>query len=385
MEGYKSGAITFCDHYTIIYAGRIVDTAPDYRSFVHNREERLDKYFASHGPGWMWYEPPLKIHPETRIRASTGVGLFRDPAWHALAPYFVNQGFWKRSGFVKRIPSIGHMELSPQDHLFPRNQAGEVWCQDRALPLCFRTLLDSGATFPSLHPKDFCMLGINPLIYGAQSLDIITTAGGQVTCRVFELFSAILNADNQHLVKENDAVWPFSFKFLGGLTPVIELNHDIGYDAEGNEVTNRLSGLLPFLACYVGSAPTKSVLWLGEDRNDVLGHHRMPGQRKWAVDMAPIGQFQPGPDKFGNPKIAFSHRGGVIMDIDHPSIRHRSDITFLLAEGGKFVEISHPLDMQLKEHADFTTAPLIPGDNPEGPFAGGGSGEAENAFSPDMT
>lgn len=274
------------------------------------------------------------------------------------------------------------MALAPQDPLFLRNQAGEVWCQDRALPLCFRTLLDSGATFPSLHPKDFRQLGIDPLLYGAQSVDILTTANGQVTCRVFELFASVLNEKNQHLVKDNDAVYPFSFKFLGGITPVVELNNEVTYDAQGNEVANRLSGLLPFLACYMSSTPTKSVLWLGEDRNDVLGHQRMPGQRKWAVDMKPNGQAKPGEDKFGEPKILFSHRGGLVTDTDHPNIRHRSDITYHLEDGTTVVDISHPLDKQLKAEADFTTAPLIPGDDPQDPFAGGGSGEAENVFSP---
>jgi hypothetical protein len=33
---------------------------------------------------------------------------------------------------------------------------------------------------------------------------------------------------------------------------------------------------------------TERSLCIGEDRNDVLGAHHMPGQKKWVVEMDPI-------------------------------------------------------------------------------------------------
>jgi hypothetical protein len=51
IAGYKSGAITYSTNLTILYAGNIVDTAPDYASFAQDREKRLDRYASLHGSG----------------------------------------------------------------------------------------------------------------------------------------------------------------------------------------------------------------------------------------------------------------------------------------------------------------------------------------------
>jgi hypothetical protein len=335
----------------------------------------------------MWYEPPLDIHPETRIRAEASVALIRDPSWNALAPYYINQGFWKRNGFVNRIPSIAHIGPATQDALFTRNEKGEVYCQDPAPPLAFRTLLDSGATFPSLHTEDLERLGIDCVNYGAQSLDQVTTASGNVMSRIYEMFVCVLDNNNKQLVNPTDAVWPYSFHFLGGLTPVIELSKPITIDSKGREQSTRLSGLLPFLACYISSTPTRSVLYLGEDRNDVLGHHRMPGQRKWAVDMKPIGQFDLQTDKYGDPKITFNHREGKIIDVDHPTDPHCSELKFnfpptVYTERICPREQQESLRSNSRAPAPAIASPLIPGHDREGPFVGGGLGPSENPFSP---
>jgi hypothetical protein len=49
IAAYESGAIGFTQHFTLIYAGQVVDHAPTYGSFVNDRLERLDRYAAALG------------------------------------------------------------------------------------------------------------------------------------------------------------------------------------------------------------------------------------------------------------------------------------------------------------------------------------------------
>lgn len=60
LDGYASGALGYSGTYALIYAGRIVDTScTSYAEFTADRAARLDGYFAQHGPGYLWWEPPL--------------------------------------------------------------------------------------------------------------------------------------------------------------------------------------------------------------------------------------------------------------------------------------------------------------------------------------
>ena len=102
------------------------------------------------------------------------------------------------------------------------------------------------------------------------------------------------------------------------------------YDENGLERPFRLSGILPFLACYISSTPGRNTLFLGEDRNDVLGTHRMPGQKKWVIQMPPLQLASSIPfEAYGNPHIMFSHRGGQIVDIDRRDKKHASTLIFM--------------------------------------------------------
>ncbi|KAH7379869.1 hypothetical protein BKA64DRAFT_750017 [Cadophora sp. MPI-SDFR-AT-0126] len=171
-EGYKTGQIGYNDHFTVIYAAHVVDTVATYSEFVRNRMEMLDSYFEMHGPGWMWYEPPLNVHLESIPKSFPSVALEREEQWTALGGCFLREGFWKRAGWVSRMsqadfvmPAAGYEDLEkhPSD---PRI----VNCQDEGPRLSFCTLLDSGATFPALHQEDFDALGIDMATYGAQSV-----------------------------------------------------------------------------------------------------------------------------------------------------------------------------------------------------------------------
>lgn len=53
VDAYNTGSIGFSDHYTLIYAGHVVDTTcKTYNEFMVDRRERLDRYFEQYGPGY---------------------------------------------------------------------------------------------------------------------------------------------------------------------------------------------------------------------------------------------------------------------------------------------------------------------------------------------
>jgi hypothetical protein len=129
----------------------------------------------------------------------------------------------------------------------------------------------TGATFPSLHPEDFGNLGIDSRYYAAQSVQTMTTANGAATMFCYELHVTIPEQSPPHLslVDDNDAVWPFHGKYIGGLSPVC-LAHGTdleGADENGWKLNLRLSGMIPFLAGYVACTPTRNRMFIGEDRN----------------------------------------------------------------------------------------------------------------------
>jgi hypothetical protein len=91
--------------------------------------------------------------------------------------------------------------------------------------------------------------------------------------------------------------------------------------------------MLPFVACYVASEPTRDGIHLGEDRNDVLGSHKIPGQKKWSLEEPTIASDGLPDNHYGRPKITFNHWQGMIIDRDYEDINHASVVTIL--EGTK--------------------------------------------------
>ena len=240
---------------------------------------------------------------------------------------------------------------------FKRLPDGRVWCQEAGPKQVFRSLLDSGATYPSLYKGDFHKLMIDEQNYAAQSVDMLGTANGTVISRVFELFVCVLDEQQKQLVDENHCAWPYHAKYLGGLCPVTELPGSIAYDPQGREITLRLSGLLPFVACYFSSTPTRNTIFLGEDRKDVLGSHRMPGQRKWDISIPP-----PPPmsndvwAKYGDPKTTFSHRMGRIVDEDDEFVDFASTITFNKWTKDEYSYRNYPKNAVETERANVAAA-----------------------------
>jgi hypothetical protein len=215
-------------------------------------------------------------------------------------------------------------------------------------------LLDSGATYPSLYKEDFHKLMIDEQNYAAQSVDLLGTANGNITSRVFELFVCVLDDQQKQLVDENHCAWPYHAKYLGGLCPVSELQSSTAYDLQGREIAARLSGMLPFVACYMSSTPTRNTLFLGEDRKDVLGSHRMPGQRKWDISIPPPAPMSDDVwAKYGDPKTTFSHRMGRVVDEDDQFVDFASTITFNKGTTEQYSYRNYPRTMVETERASL--------------------------------
>jgi len=112
---------------------------------------------------------------------------------------------------------------------------------------------------------------------------------------------------------------------------------------------------LPFLACYVSSVPTRNIMWLGEDRNDVLGAHRMQANKKWDISIpyhVKGEENQMPDDHYGNPKITFVHRDGMLIDedIDKP---HSSRIIYNRGTPQEYIKVHDP-----REETEFLKAHL---------------------------
>ncbi|KAI1152636.1 hypothetical protein F4825DRAFT_461695 [Nemania diffusa] len=274
IQGYESGQIPYSYDFTLLYRGRIVDKCPTYESFCVDRGERLDRYFAAYGPGWLWQEPPL-AGSKNDILAKKGICLDRNSNQDAykVGSYRVNLEFTVQRSKVSRgayhsIDTKKRKWNIVDDH----SADADASCQ-------LGTLLDSGATFPIILESDLARLNIDVFNYPAQGSMDLTTVG-------------VCSNEGSSLVGLGDkAVWPEERRTLGGFCPVIAF-----VDPQGNtDYTHRLSGMLPFDACYLSSAPSMARIWLGEDRRDVLGTSRLPAHLRFDSDKEFIFEY---PEEF---------------------------------------------------------------------------------------
>lgn len=251
IAGYESGAIAYSRSYTLIWAGRIVDTCPDYGSFTTDRDDRLDRYVDEHGQGWLWHEPPLAT--QGKLRAKKGTSL-ENPLLGRLDTY--GQGHYNIKMYFRarkeRVMRGGNKRAKKAKAKLRkvRNAQPDEDAQVVELSL----LLDSGATLPCIKPQDLALLGIDPKTYAAQTASELHLGEGTVRRAIYEL-------DVGFRFGEED--WAFH------TMPVIVL-----------EGESRLSGMLPFNVCYMSSAPGTYRMWLGQKRRDILGAGRLPGRMK---------------------------------------------------------------------------------------------------------
>ncbi|KAI5921087.1 hypothetical protein F4810DRAFT_702551 [Camillea tinctor] len=339
IQGYLSGTIPYSKSFTLIYAGQIVDVCPTYRSFCEDREERLDRYFAQHGPGWLWHEPPL-AYTDSDIVAKKGLCLNRGYGpndAYGIGNYPVDMRF---TIDINKVARGKIKKLAPQATYESREiSSPKSWCQ-------LRTLLDSGATFPLLNKKDLRQLDFNPAIYASQGIFRIKTVNGNVDYKFYEMHVAVCSENGESPVGEDDqAVWPAEPRNLGGFYPVqVDPNEPEGRVHYGS----RLSGMVPFEACYMSSAPTMKRIWLGEDRRDVLGAARMPAHMRFdsektfhvncPAELQRLRQEATTPDQ-----VIFAHNisgdpDALFTDSDLPGHRGKSELAIVhnkLTRGGK--------------------------------------------------
>ncbi|KAI9799898.1 MAG: hypothetical protein M1833_003820 [Piccolia ochrophora] len=320
IQAYQSGRIRYSASYTLLWAGKVVDEAATYGEFVADRRARLDRYASEHGPHWLWFESPLCVAAENRPRARKCAVLERNLCTSGLGQYYVNQGYWKQSGWVRRLAGF-NVEKPPGDDSFAKRHDGTVFVCDAGPKLIYRSLLDSGATYPSLHMSDLADLGVFPESYGAQSCTTVVTATGKVSVRIYELYVEVCDEHGASLVDPADPTIPHAPKYVGSLCPVTaEITaYEPTVDENGESEDNRVAGISTLLAPYVSSTPARNVLCLGEDRNDVLGAHKMPPNRRWDISCSPFQcDDRSSWDSYGKPMVRFEHQtpNGTILDED---------------------------------------------------------------------
>ncbi|KAK2749023.1 hypothetical protein CKAH01_06520 [Colletotrichum kahawae] len=259
--------------------------------------------------------------------------------------------------------------------------------------LHFRMLLDTGATLPMLHSRDAAALGIDRKSYAAVSCISVETAGPDLL-RTWLYEMQVSVADTltcEPLVSSTSPVWPAEEHALGGIVPVMVKPASTGgssstkfsaplgpqdacavtidgettwlqsataiIDEAGGRDYGRLSGLLPVKCCYVQATPSLGALWLGEDRRDVLGAHRMPGQMRWAPGSnrvcdpgQPRGLWEGvyGGEDGGRPAVLrMAHEGGEegmlrMVDVEEKGWKGRSEVMVVDGDGVRTKHVIEP-------------------------------------------
>ncbi|KAK1672287.1 hypothetical protein BDP55DRAFT_588366, partial [Colletotrichum godetiae] len=349
---YRASRIPYSANWALIYAGHLVDFAPNYVSFTADRD-------AGAAPSPFFSARKSTFLPETDSAYDMGhysvtmsFRRMKSLAYCGAEPLLRSMSMSKKRKCENRDDEEEAAMLSLKD--WPTSIAEDVsdeeyddadtasdsdlpgfpprcprnlrknrpsrhphMARDSSAPtLHFRTLLDSGSTLPMLYNRDARALGIHRASYAAVSRIAVETASDKMAIWLYEMEVAVVDtATCEPLVSASSPVWPAEELMLGGITLVMVRNSPkAGSDsfsspgggtdaiakttaegkttflekatslidiAEGRDY-GRLSGLLPFKVCYMQSTPGLRTIWMGEDRRDVLGAHRMPGQMRWA-------------------------------------------------------------------------------------------------------
>ncbi|KAI1326162.1 hypothetical protein F5Y16DRAFT_422091 [Xylariaceae sp. FL0255] len=270
IQGYHSGQISYSLEFTLIYGGHIVDTCKSYQTFSAERTERLDRYFDKYGPGWIWYEPPLAGSNDQVIAMK---GMASDRRTHD--PFGVGMHRITQKYEVQK-DKVFRGSISSNDTI--SDTQSQVEQKYEYISIYLDTLLDSGCTLPLIFDTDLARLQVDVTTYPAQGAADISVVGGSRKMRFYEMRVSVTTPQGDTLVGDgNEATWPDEDRLLGGLFPVIVQKHPGGSDG----YLHRLSGFVPFEACYISSAPNKRRLWFGEDRRDVLGTSRLPAHCRY--------------------------------------------------------------------------------------------------------
>ena len=203
--------------------------------------------------------------------------------------------------------------------MFTPNQEGQINCGPKGPKLIFESLLDSGASYPSLYMEDFRDLGINETFYAAQSLAEFQTANGRTQQRIYEINVELVTEKHGPIVDTVNFVNPKFPDTIGGLCPVTLIGDG---DPErpalknGLEANERLSGVMPFLCAYASHTPGNNFIVFGEDRRDVLGSYKMPALRRYVVGLSQAPARRERWANIGDPAVHYVHRRGQWLDQD---------------------------------------------------------------------
>ncbi|KAI1823207.1 hypothetical protein F4861DRAFT_549970 [Xylaria intraflava] len=325
IQGYESGQIQYSHEFTLIYAGHIVDQCRTYHDSSQNRRERLERYFAEHGPGWLWHEPPLAGSGIDAL-AMKGLCLERNHLdTYGIGNYKADLKFTIEQDKVSKGKTREHTIKKGKRKIKVQN--GDASCQ-------LETLLDSGATFPIILESDLEQLDVDLTEYPAQGVMHLNVVGGTANLKFYEMYVSVCSEEGASLVGKGDkAVWPAEPRNLGGFCPVLAQRDGAG---GANKYLQRLSGMIPFDACYMSSAPSMGKLWLGEDRRDVLGTSRLPAHLRYDTDKSFLLEY---PEEFESlrktaqtpERVIFVHgfasRPDIMLtDVDVAEARGRSEI-----------------------------------------------------------
>lgn len=192
------------------------------------------------------------------------------------SPYVDNVGQIPQQNETKSIISMSFLNTFRGSSSTPGNRKTEGIDQDANSPtIFFDMLLDSGAEIPILLHDDFHLLGYTKDDMNAATVVELNAAAGQVSMGLcFELLVGLdLHGSATSSPVDGGNRRPEAHFFP---TRVIKLDPSVKAPPFGTYSGDRLSGILPFLAYYVSSAPGRDTLCLGDERVDVLGMHKLP-------------------------------------------------------------------------------------------------------------
>ncbi|KAG8163576.1 hypothetical protein KVR01_006873 [Diaporthe batatas] len=397
IRGYQEGDIECSSTYTLIFAGKIVDTTcRTWAEFAIDRKKRLDEYFDKHGPGFLWWEPPLadgkdgvnakkallldvKKHVEPDVQ-------FRDDQCHLRIPMcfrkenaltcrmegtegqqsILRQGASDKPRIKKRkwvrvdddescadvLKKARGMAADAYEPHIPPERAAKKGVLSQPFPASVRSYDTSGMlTFEMLLDSDFVSLGFTKNDMNAASVTVVHGANGKKSSlKLFELLAGVqLSEDCSH---DHD-LFPTQIIKLDWM-----LKPPAGYSGE------RLSGILPFLAYYMSFAPGMDIAHLGDERGDVLGMQRIPaGLRYDPFVKLRLGEHRERLFKklqHRNPsKIVFEHRRGsarrTLVEEEVDSDAGTSRITLLDTDGTvmQSCKIETPQDRRRQRLVEF--------------------------------
>ena len=220
-----------------------------------------------------------------------------------------------------RLPNWEDLQpLPPSERsAFQTDANGQVNCGAGGPLLSMSSMLDSGASCASLYTSDLQQLGVIKKHYSAQSYAKFSLSNGtNMKQRVFELYVEVDGNEGHKIIDPINPIVP-NRRVVGGIFPVFEIKDKIEdpYYEGSYAVSNRLSGIMPFLSSYVSFVPGSNIMLLGENRNDIIGHYKMPPFRVWDCYGSQVAQINPLFSYIENPMLHFEHQIEQITESDH--------------------------------------------------------------------